>query len=66
MVKDDLMMFSIDVKLKNKHTSLKRRCISKMMTSGGYRVILPMFDGRKILKRGIGIIFKCEEQQPQH
>lgn len=25
----------------------KRRCISKMITSGGYRVILVMVDGRK-------------------
>ena len=55
MAKVDSMMFSINVKLKNKHTSLKRRQISKTIRSGGYRVTLPMFNGRKILKGGIYI-----------
>ena len=43
------------VKLKNKHTSLKRRQISKTIRSGRSRVTLPMFNGRKILKGGIYI-----------
>ena len=53
--KVDSMMFSMDVELKNMHTSVKRRCISKVIMSGRYRFILPMFDGRKILKQGIYI-----------
>lgn len=53
------MMFSMDVKIKNKHdASLKRRHISKTITSGGYRVTLPKFNGRKILKQGIYSSFK--------
>ena len=50
MAKVDLVMFLINVKLKNKHTSLKRRPISKAIMSGRYRFILPKFDGRKISK----------------
>lgn len=49
----DSMMFSMDVKLKSEHTSVKRRRTSKTITSSGYRVIFPMFDGRKILQQGI-------------
>ena len=44
----DSMMFSMDVKLKNKDTFIKRRHISKTITSGRYRFILPKFDGRNI------------------
>lgn len=43
----DLVMFLMDVKLKIKHTSLKRRPISKAIMSGRYRFILPKFDGGK-------------------
>ena len=43
-------MFSMDVKLKNKHTSKKRTRISNAITCGRYRFILPMFDGKKILQ----------------
>lgn len=50
MVEVDLVMFLMDVKLKNKQTSLKRRPISKAMMSGRYRFILPKLDGRKISK----------------
>ena len=38
MAEVDSMMFSMAAKLKNKHTSIKRRCISKTITSVGYRV----------------------------
>ena len=55
MAKVDSMRFWINVKLKNKCTSLKRNKISKTIRSGGYRVILAMFNGRKILKGGIYI-----------
>ena len=61
----DSMMFSMDVELKNKHTSIKRRRISKTITSGRYRVILPMFNERKILKQEIYIFFKRDEQERQ-
>ena len=43
----DLGMFLMDVKLKIKHTSLKRRPISKAIMSGRYRFILPKCDGGK-------------------
>jgi len=52
MAKVDSMMFSINVKLKNKHTSLKRRQISKTIRSGGYRVITSNVQWKKNLKRG--------------
>ena len=55
MAQVDSMTFLMDVKLKNKRTSIKRRCISKTITSGRYRFILPKFDGRKILKQGMYI-----------
>ena len=41
----DSIMFLMDVKIKKKHASLKRTRISKTITSGGYRVILPVFNG---------------------
>ena len=44
----DSMMFSMEVKLKNKDTFITRRHISKTITSGRYRFILPMFDERNI------------------
>ena len=50
MAEVDLVMFLMGVKLKTKHTSLKRRPISKAIMSGRYRFILPKFDGRKISK----------------
>ena len=43
-------MSSMDVKLKNKHTSKKRSRISNAITCDRYRFILPMFDGRKVLQ----------------
>ena len=43
-------MFSMDVKLKNKHTCKKRTRISNAITCGRYRFILSMFDGKKILQ----------------
>ena len=64
MAEVDSMIFSMDAKLKNKHTSLKRRRISRAITSGRYRLFfLPMFDGRKILEQGIGRF--CDEQERQ-
>ena len=36
MAEVDLLMFSMDVKLQNKHTSIKGRHVSKAMTSGRY------------------------------
>ena len=61
-----VMMFSMDVKLENMHTSSKRRRISKAITSGRYSSILAMFDGRKILKQAIRtFLFKCDEQERQ-
>lgn len=45
MAEGDSIMFSMDVKIKNKHASLKRTRISKTITSGGYGVIFPMFNG---------------------
>ena len=50
MAEVDLVMFLMDVKLKNKQTSLNRRPISTAIMSGRYGFILPKFDGRKISK----------------
>ena len=56
MAEVDTMLFLMDFKLKNKHTSIKRRHISKTIMSGRYRFTLPMFNAKKkILKQGIYI-----------
>jgi len=51
MAKVDSIKFSLNVKLEYYYTSIKRRRISKAITSGRYRLILPMFRGRKFLKQ---------------
>ena len=64
MAEVDLMMFPTNVKLKNKHTCIKTRRISKtILPYGRYSFMLPMFDGRKILKQEIYYFFTCEDQE---
>ena len=43
----------MNLKFQNKHTSLKGRQVSKAITSGRYRFILPIFDGGLMLKSNL-------------